>query len=273
MKVDLAEQIQQSVAAGITEVLNRRSGPQSMQQGSLIQQASLNHPIQNHGDVPTWNPHDIDDLYANDHNAQDIPQSHSNSNLEKTAAMIEDDSIQDSIPSHVNNAQSLVISQIGPSPHLPILSSTHPTPSIDIHQDTLQGLLQSFFPGKVDVKFKSSAQKDMIKLAISREHSFVGILPTGGGKSLVFMLPTLREVGLTTIVVVPNKTLLRDMVRKATEAGIDCIHWRASSKDFTNQSLMFVALETSNSPKFTMYVCLSIFETKQLRKYQVLEYT
>jgi hypothetical protein len=251
MKVDLAEQIQKSVAAGITEALNRQSGSQSMQQGSLLIQAQ---PIRNPGDVSTWNPHDLDDLYADDHNAQDVLSIHTNSVLDRNP---DDDSVQGNISSHVNNAigQRLEISQIGPSLHLPLSSSMLSTP---LGEDTLQGLLQGFFPDKLNVQFKSSAQKDMVKLAISREHSFVGILPTGGGKSLVFMLPTLREAGLTTIVVVPNKALLRDMMRKATEAGIDCIHWRASSKDFTNQSLMFVALETSNNPKFTAYVFLSI---------------
>jgi superfamily II DNA helicase RecQ len=106
----------------------------------------------------------------------------------------------------------------------------------------------------------------MVALSISRQHNFIGILPTGGGKSLVFMLPTLQEEGFFTIVLIPNKALLWDMLRKAKEAGISSMQWTTSSHKPTTERILFVALETATSRKFlecvyTLNTCFDDFVT------------
>ena len=56
----------------------------------------------------------------------------------------------------------------------------------------------------------------------------LGIMATGGGKSLTFMLPAFceREMGGgMTVVVVPLIALRQDMMRKCEEVGIGSAEW------------------------------------------------
>jgi hypothetical protein len=59
--------------------------------------------------------------------------------------------------------------------------------------------------------------------AIQRGASpIVATMPTGGGKSMCFMLPAFATGGLT-VVVVPLLALRSDMMRRCQEAGISCV--------------------------------------------------
>lgn len=53
------------------------------------------------------------------------------------------------------------------------------------------------------------------------------VLPTGGGKSVFFMLPAVVEDGGTSIVVVPFVALMEDLVARAEEFGVDCLQWQS----------------------------------------------
>jgi superfamily II DNA helicase RecQ len=53
------------------------------------------------------------------------------------------------------------------------------------------------------------------------------VLPTGAGKSVLFMLPALVEEWGTTVVIVPFAALIDDLVVRACKSGIDCIRWAA----------------------------------------------
>lgn len=50
-------------------------------------------------------------------------------------------------------------------------------------------------------------------------------MPTGGGKSLLFMLPAWAEQGGTTVVVIPLIALRGDMMRRCKSLGILCAAW------------------------------------------------
>jgi hypothetical protein len=121
------------------------------------------------------------------------------------------------------------------------------------HVDILE-LLRRLLPDKPDVNFRSEHQRTMVEIAVSRSENFVGILPTGGGKSIVFMLPALIEEGYITIVVVSNSALLLDMIRKTKDAKIPCCQWLVGSPPIKDSRLVFMALETVTSPKFKEYV-------------------
>jgi superfamily II DNA helicase RecQ len=90
----------------------------------------------------------------------------------------------------------------------------------------------------------------MVEMAIARQRNFVGILPTGGGKSLVFLLPSLVEERFMTVVLIPNKMLLRDMIRKARAARIECAQWTTNTLGSPKVKVLFVALETATHVKF-----------------------
>jgi len=50
----------------------------------------------------------------------------------------------------------------------------------------------------------------------------LGIMPTGGGKSLTFMLLARYSPGRVTIVVIPLTALEGDIVRRYKESDIKC---------------------------------------------------
>jgi superfamily II DNA helicase RecQ len=53
----------------------------------------------------------------------------------------------------------------------------------------------------------------------------VVVLLTGGGKSLLFMLPACIEEGVTVVFVL-YWALIEDLVKQICECGIDCIEWK-----------------------------------------------
>src|SRR5437660_1630968 len=77
--------------------------------------------------------------------------------------------------------------------------------------------------------FKSPEQAQALLAVIRKEGLLITILPTGGGKSLLFMLPaTLPQAG-TTIVILPFVALIRDMQERCRVAQISCVEWRGDS--------------------------------------------
>jgi superfamily II DNA helicase RecQ len=51
------------------------------------------------------------------------------------------------------------------------------------------------------------------------------VLLTGGGKSLLFMLPACIKEGVTVVVVL-YWALIKDLVKQICKCGIDCIEWK-----------------------------------------------
>ena len=54
------------------------------------------------------------------------------------------------------------------------------------------------------------------------------ILPTGGGKSVIFMTSAWIEKELTTVMIVPFITLIEEMEKRCKELGLSCYIWRNS---------------------------------------------
>jgi superfamily II DNA helicase RecQ len=69
-------------------------------------------------------------------------------------------------------------------------------------------------------------QEEAITSITSGESPIVAVMPTGAGKSLLFMLPAWAEQGGTTIVVVPLIALRGDMKRRCKALGISCAEWQ-----------------------------------------------
>jgi hypothetical protein len=116
-------------------------------------------------------------------------------------------------------------------------------------------LLQQLFPNKPDVTFRCKEQQAMVEAALSRQQNFVGILPTGGGKSIIFQIPALVEDELMTLVVIPNVPLMNDILAKTTKLGISCCKWTAQKQNTGNAAVVFLAVESIASQSFKQYVC------------------
>ncbi len=68
-------------------------------------------------------------------------------------------------------------------------------------------------------------QRAAITAVVQGESPLLIIMPTGGGKSLIFLLPVKAMNDGTTIVVVPLIALRQDLQRKCEGWGIHCVEW------------------------------------------------
>ncbi len=56
----------------------------------------------------------------------------------------------------------------------------------------------------------------------------ISVLPTGVGKSILFMVPAVMADTGTNIVVVPFVSQMEDLVERASSMGVNCICYRLS---------------------------------------------
>jgi superfamily II DNA helicase RecQ len=65
-------------------------------------------------------------------------------------------------------------------------------------------------------------------MALKADQTAINVLPTGAGKSILFILPAVIQDTGTSIVVVPFIALMDDLVARATDIGVNCIRYRSS---------------------------------------------
>ena len=144
--------------------------------------------------------------------------------------------IQTLLSQHHSSAQQLTLAPYNPT---------------QTTSNYLHGLLARHFPLIHNPKFKSLTQMEAVEMAIARKKSFIAVLPTGAGKSLIFTLPPFNEVGFSSYVIVPNKSLLQDQMERAKKIGLKTCVWSASREDFSEEAqLVFLAMESAGSSKF-----------------------
>jgi ATP-dependent DNA helicase RecQ len=131
----------------------------------------------------------------------------------------------------------------------------HQLPTLDLAQPTLKQYFgyDAFRPG----------QQQIIQAAIKNQDVLV-IMPTGGGKSLCFQLPSLLEAGLT-IVVSPLIALMQDQVEALQDNGIGATFLNSTlrSTDVRDRAaqihkgeikLLYVAPERLLSEQFLVFL-------------------
>lgn len=124
--------------------------------------------------------------------------------------------------------------------------------------------LKLFYRHIQNPQFRSKGQQKMVELAFAGHQNFVGVLPTGGGKSLVFLLPAFAATVDTpsngvvskTLVVIPNRSLLEDTLKRAINFGISCAQWTVNTSErvIKDTALILIAIESLASYKFKWYV-------------------
>ena len=80
--------------------------------------------------------------------------------------------------------------------------------------------------GQTQTSFRSAEQELAMMAILQGKSPLVVILPTGGGKSLLFMVPACLTDPGVTVVVVPFRALLNDLSDRLEKAGIEHIEWR-----------------------------------------------
>ncbi|KAK0886533.1 hypothetical protein LTR91_027019, partial [Friedmanniomyces endolithicus] len=90
--------------------------------------------------------------------------------------------------------------------------------------------------------------------AIQRGDSpIVAVMPTGAGKSVLFMLPAWVEPGGVSIVVVPLKGLREDMVHWCEQLGIRCAVWDGRQQP-DGASIVLATPEKAMQDAFGTYI-------------------
>ena len=101
------------------------------------------------------------------------------------------------------------------------------------------------------IGFLSQQQGDVIKAAVDEISDLIVVLPTGGGKTLVFQISCLLEPSKSHIVVSPLDALLQMTVCKCQDQGIDAIQWKPGT--VAMKTIIFVSVETATNPETNFY--------------------
>jgi superfamily II DNA or RNA helicase len=96
-----------------------------------------------------------------------------------------------------------------------------------ISEDELKRAMQKALR-RDNVTFRSEEQREALYTIVSGNQTtpLVVVLPTGGGKSLLFIAPAYLIDPGVTIVVIPYRILLDNLLKTVKDTRIDCIEYR-----------------------------------------------
>ena len=87
-----------------------------------------------------------------------------------------------------------------------------------------------------------------MRLAVAKQTPLVAVLPVGGGKSLIFMVPAMLSGSGVTIIVVLYAELKRQLVTRCTDTGLDCKYWPEARGSWPR--VVLVLAEAASSDDF-----------------------
>lgn len=123
--------------------------------------------------------------------------------------------------------------------------------------ENIKTIIFRFF-GKTENLFKSKEQERGLELVVSGIPQLIVSLPTGGGKSLLFMAPAALNKSKTTIVIVPLVSLREDLIERVNELGISVSTYSKYDTKFV--SIIICTVEQAVQKGFLEY--LSLLESK-----------
>jgi hypothetical protein len=80
--------------------------------------------------------------------------------------------------------------------------------------------------GQQDVGFRSVEQEKAMHAVLDGQNPLVVVFPTAGDNSLLFTVPAVVEQSEVTVVVVPYRALIDNLMGRITKSGIECIEWK-----------------------------------------------
>lgn len=95
--------------------------------------------------------------------------------------------------------------------------------------------------------FKSAKQRELLESVLSGKHT-IGILPTGGGKSIAYELPPICQ-DKVTIAAFPFRAILDQAASTCRERGIAFQQWTTTDfREIHDERLVIMSIETLLSP-------------------------
>ena len=108
------------------------------------------------------------------------------------------------------------------------------------------------FYGRQDIEFRG-VQQAVLEAICNAEPFVLAVMPTGGGKSLLFMLPAAASRDGVTIVVVPMTALRQDMAKRGNEKGITCEEWNGKRPPYSAR-IVLVTPESAATLSFSRFI-------------------
>ncbi|KAH0544389.1 hypothetical protein GP486_008517, partial [Trichoglossum hirsutum] len=99
-----------------------------------------------------------------------------------------------------------------------------------------------------NIQFRGK-QQATLRAIMDGKSPIILVMRTGGGKSLMFMLPASVKDAGTTVVVTPLIALKQDMQRRCRELGLECQEW-STRKKVHDSSILLVTPESAISQGF-----------------------
>ncbi|KAK5994713.1 ATP-dependent DNA helicase tlh2-like protein [Cladobotryum mycophilum] len=128
----------------------------------------------------------------------------------------------------------------------------------EVEREMVRGLRTLIGPTST---WRSAKQMESMRtiLSLRGEQSVICVLPTGAGKSLLFMVPAIMSGGGTSVVVVPFAALMADLVDRARQMGVDVIEFRPTTNSVRESlpraaRMVVVSADTALVPTFHAYV-------------------
>ncbi|KAF4340723.1 recq family helicase [Fusarium beomiforme] len=126
-------------------------------------------------------------------------------------------------------------------------------------EDEMTDGLQRLLGPKATWRSDKQAESMRSIMALKADQTAINVLPTGAGKSILFMLPAVMQDTGTSIVVVPFVALMDDLAARATDMGVDCIRYRSSMNSGREgmpraARLIVVSADMVSSAEFSGYV-------------------
>src|SRR5262249_27549452 len=108
--------------------------------------------------------------------------------------------------------------------------------------------------GGASQRYLSREQERLVEAGIAERVGVLGVLTTGRGKSLAFMLPACLKGAFTTLVVVPQVSLKGNLLSKCQDLNIDSRIWEESYERCSNCALLFISAESIETKRFKTFI-------------------
>ncbi|KJZ69027.1 hypothetical protein HIM_11586 [Hirsutella minnesotensis 3608] len=119
-----------------------------------------------------------------------------------------------------------------------------------LHRIDIRGQLKQMMGPTAEFR---GMQETAIRAVTRGEWPIIQVTPTGGGKSLTFMLPAFCTPDGVTVVITPLTSLQHDMVARCAKSGISAYAWRSRGAQRA-ASLVFVTPESAVGKGFRTFV-------------------
>lgn len=103
-----------------------------------------------------------------------------------------------------------------------------------------------------DARFRGLQQEGLEAIVGGRPFILI-IMRTGGGKSLMFMLPASASIDGLTIVIVPMVSLRQDLWERSNEKGIPCAEWDGTRPPY-HARIIFITPEAALTKAFGRFM-------------------